>query len=153
MRGNTEETLLPSRGEKGDDFWRRFSIVAKDPTSSESSWLKKTQSGTNQLSRYVWIVGVFLILAVVGGIGFGVWISRNSPGHQQPTAIGGSADNLATGTTTMTPSGLMTGVGGTPTSVKHVSPTNTVAKREPEPTPLTNMVAKHLHRKKREQVW
>ena len=30
MRGNSEETLLPGRGEKGDDFWRRFSMVAKD---------------------------------------------------------------------------------------------------------------------------
>jgi len=30
MRGNSEETLLPSRGEKGDDFWRRFSMVAKE---------------------------------------------------------------------------------------------------------------------------
>jgi hypothetical protein len=30
IRGNSEETLLPGRGEKGDDFWRRFSMVAKD---------------------------------------------------------------------------------------------------------------------------
>ena len=29
MRGDTEGTLLPSRGEKGDDFWRRFSMVVK----------------------------------------------------------------------------------------------------------------------------
>jgi hypothetical protein len=29
MRSDTEGTLLPSRGEKGDDFWRRFSMVAK----------------------------------------------------------------------------------------------------------------------------
>lgn len=32
MRGNSEETLLPSRGEKGDDFWRRFSMVVKEET-------------------------------------------------------------------------------------------------------------------------
>jgi len=30
MRGDGEETLLPKRGEKGDDFWRRFSMVVKD---------------------------------------------------------------------------------------------------------------------------
>jgi len=30
IRGNSEETLLPSRGEKGDDFWRRFSMVVKE---------------------------------------------------------------------------------------------------------------------------
>jgi hypothetical protein len=45
---------------------------------------------------------VILILAIVGGIGVGVWMSRTSPGHQQPKAIGGSDDNLATGTTTKT---------------------------------------------------
>lgn len=30
LRGNSEETLLPKRGDRGDDFWRRFSYVAKD---------------------------------------------------------------------------------------------------------------------------
>ena len=30
MRGDKEGTLLPSRGERGDDFWRRFSMVVKD---------------------------------------------------------------------------------------------------------------------------
>ena len=34
MRGKTEETLLPKRGEKGDDFWRRFSMVVKEETSN-----------------------------------------------------------------------------------------------------------------------
>jgi hypothetical protein len=30
LRGNSEEKLLPRRGEKGDDFWRRFSMVARE---------------------------------------------------------------------------------------------------------------------------
>lgn len=30
IRGNSEEKLLPRRGEKGDDFWRRFSMVARE---------------------------------------------------------------------------------------------------------------------------
>ena len=34
MRGNSEDHLLPRRGDKGDDFWRRFSMVAKEETSS-----------------------------------------------------------------------------------------------------------------------
>jgi len=30
MRGNAEDvSLLPQRGEKGDEFWKRFSMVAK----------------------------------------------------------------------------------------------------------------------------
>lgn len=32
MRSNSEERLLPRRGEKGDDFWRRFSMIAKEET-------------------------------------------------------------------------------------------------------------------------
>lgn len=30
MRGNSEDNLLPKRGERGDNFWRRFSMVAKE---------------------------------------------------------------------------------------------------------------------------
>lgn len=30
LRGDKEETLLPRRGQRGDDFWRRFSMVAKE---------------------------------------------------------------------------------------------------------------------------
>jgi hypothetical protein len=33
IRSNSEDHLLPRRGDKGDDFWRRFSMVAKDDTS------------------------------------------------------------------------------------------------------------------------
>ena len=29
MRGGKEETLLPKRGENGEQFWRRFSMIAK----------------------------------------------------------------------------------------------------------------------------
>lgn len=39
MRGNTEDTLLPARGEKGDDFWRRFSMVAKAPETGKERYL------------------------------------------------------------------------------------------------------------------
>lgn len=30
IRGNSEDNLLPKRGQRGDDFWRRFSMVAKE---------------------------------------------------------------------------------------------------------------------------
>lgn len=62
IRGGSEDNLMPNRGEKGDDFWRRFSIVARDERKT-SSWLIKTQNGTSRLSRWVWFVGiVFLIV-------------------------------------------------------------------------------------------
>jgi len=37
MRGNSEERLLPRRGEKGDDFWRRFSMVAREESRKPKS--------------------------------------------------------------------------------------------------------------------
>lgn len=30
IRGNSEDNLLPKRGERGDDFWRRFSMIARE---------------------------------------------------------------------------------------------------------------------------
>lgn len=38
LRSEKEETLLPRRGERGDDFWRRFSMVVK-----QEDMLPKTQ--------------------------------------------------------------------------------------------------------------
>lgn len=86
MRGNSEEKLLPQRGENGDDFWRRFSMVAREesrkPNSQKqrwdypsffvtvtyhvkiavifSAWLRKTQSGANRLSVWIWILGLII---------------------------------------------------------------------------------------------
>jgi hypothetical protein len=37
MRGNSEDTLIPKRRQKGDDFWRRFSMVAKVESSKPQS--------------------------------------------------------------------------------------------------------------------
>lgn len=65
MRGNSEDNLIPKRGERGDEFWRRFSMVAKDDAMANhkpSSWLEKTEGGTNRLSRWVWVIGIVLLL-------------------------------------------------------------------------------------------
>jgi hypothetical protein len=35
MRGVSEDVLIPSRGQKGDDFWRRFSIIAHDDAAKK----------------------------------------------------------------------------------------------------------------------
>jgi hypothetical protein len=37
LRGNSEEKLLPRRGEMGDDFWRRFSMVAREDSKKPNS--------------------------------------------------------------------------------------------------------------------
>ncbi|KAF8574875.1 hypothetical protein K439DRAFT_1665296 [Ramaria rubella] len=101
LRGNSEETLLPrGAGGKGDDFWRRFSMVAKEEAkggSKKSAWLKKTESGTTRLSTWVWIVGILFLIAIGGGIGVGWFFTHNKPASQ-PVAIGGSADEGFTST-------------------------------------------------------
>jgi hypothetical protein len=86
MRGNSEEKLLPRRGENGDDFWRRFSMVAREEsrkpysqkqrwgypdlvvtityhvkiTVLSSAWLRKTQSGATRMSIWIWILGLIV---------------------------------------------------------------------------------------------
>lgn len=136
MRGNSEDNLLPRRGDKGDDFWRRFSMVAKDETSGgrESSWLAKTRSGTTRLSRLVWIIGMLLMTCVATGIGVGWYFSHKNPSNQQPAAIGGSANEKFSSSISAPSSTSVTSV---VSSSRHVSPTNTVARRAgyPEPTP------------------
>ncbi|KAG6853815.1 hypothetical protein C0991_001061 [Blastosporella zonata] len=126
VRGGAEDTLLPSRGEKGDDFWRRFSMVAKEenkraPGQKTSIWLSKTQNGSTRLSRWVWITGIFILCCIGVGVGLGLYFSHNTPAHQAPTAIGGSADEAATVTSSAVVS--TNSVGST---LKHVSPTLTV---------------------------
>ncbi|THG97035.1 hypothetical protein EW026_g4895 [Hermanssonia centrifuga] len=140
LRGEKEETLLPQRGEKGDDFWRRFSMVIKEenmraPTEKTSPWLRETQSGATRLSRWIWVIGLGLLLCIAGGIGLGLWIARGDQPHNAPTAIGGSANEKLLSSSAANP---VVTEGGVVTTSFHVSPTHTVARRvdfgEPLPT-------------------
>lgn len=122
MCGANEETLLSRRGEKGDDFWRRFSMVAKIekretrrfkrkvkhlppplvllsiPDHSHfclcfiSWWLKKAQNGSSRLSRWVWAVAFVILLCITDVSVLGWQASHNKPAHQAPTALGDSAN-------------------------------------------------------------
>ncbi|KAG7445796.1 uncharacterized protein BT62DRAFT_932960 [Guyanagaster necrorhizus] len=149
IRGNSEGMTLPKRGERGDEFWRRFSVIAKEENrKSSSSWLKKTQNGTTRLSRLVWVIGTILAICAAAGIGIGFWISHNSTSSSQPTAIGGSADNASTEINTDTSTSDTSSVS---TSL-HVSATNTVARRFVEPRYTSSPLqqghlrrVKHLH--------
>lgn len=145
IRGDAEDTLLPRRGERGDDFWRRFSMVVKEEDVNtkkglkNSKWLTKTEAGTRTLSTWVWVVGVLLLVAAGAGIGIGWYVSHNSPDHVRPVAIGGSDDKSGGG-----PSSAVASV---KTSL-HVSPTNTVDRRAAEPF-TTPIPVRHAARNRR----
>jgi hypothetical protein len=144
MRGNSEDHLLPKRGEKGDEFWRRFSMVAKDDAMANhkpSSWLEKTEGGTNRLSRLVWVVGIVLLLCIGAGAGLGWYLTHNQPSNQQPKALGGSADEQAPVTASVSSSSSSVAAPASSSS-PHVSPTNTVARRKALPEPSS--VAIHM---------
>lgn len=143
MRGQKEEVPLARRGQKGDDFWRRFSMVVKEEGNrkSTSSWLEKTQNGTANLSRLVWIIGVLLLIIIAGAIGFGWYVSHNSTTTTSPKALGGSEGQGQD--YTITPSSTQAGAAST---TKFVTPTNTVAKRWPMPEPSPGVMhAIHIH--------
>jgi hypothetical protein len=149
IRGDGEETLIPrGRGQKGDQFWRRFSMVAKDPEEKRpSSWLKKTQGGASQLNRWVWIIGIIIIICAAGGIGMGVYMSEQASAHYRPDAVGGSANGgvsaLSSSTTKSATKSAGKGAIATSSALK-VTPTNTVARRES--TAHVTVVAGHAAR-------
>ncbi|KAL4080729.1 hypothetical protein J3A83DRAFT_4153229 [Scleroderma citrinum] len=132
IRGNSEDNLLPKRGERGDHFWRRFSMVAKEE-KKPSSWLIKTQNGMSWMSRWVWLIAAILLIGIGGAVAYAVL--HKSSTYTPPTAVGGSA-NETPGPTTIHPSSSMAATQSS--SSLHVSPTYTVARRiaGPEPTPL-----------------
>lgn len=137
MRGNKEETLLPRRGERGDDFWRRFSMVVKDEAKTgtkESSWLQKTRNGNGRLSRWVWVIGLILVLVIAGVSVLGWYFTRDEPDHQRPGAFGGHGEQTAPGEGPTAP--VLDATGGTS---RMVQATHTVARRA-EPTSLSPLL-------------
>jgi len=108
-------------------------MVAKEE-KKPSSWLIKTQSGSSRLSRWVGVIG--LVLLVCAGTGIGIWyyLSHSSSSQEQPTAVGGSANE------TVGPSSPTAG-GHSSSSSPHVTPTFTLARRDTEPTPTPTVLA------------
>jgi hypothetical protein len=139
MRSDSEDPLLPRRGNaKGEDFWRRFSIVAhedanKKPNEKHSKWLAKTQNGTASMSRWVWCVGLMLLIFIGAAAGLGYYFSHqnHSTVETAPRTVGGQAGNNSAVDTASTAQHA-TGTGAhTATSFQLVVPTKTVARREP----------------------
>jgi hypothetical protein len=118
-------------GRKGEKFPPHLFSLTESPFSS---WLHKTRNGSNRHTRVVWSTAILILVLIAGGVVLGVFLRRNAPASQQPTALGGSADNsLATSTSSVV--NTMTGLGQPSQTSLHVSPTLTLANRGPEPSP------------------
>lgn len=130
MRGEKEETLPPKRGGDGDQFWKRFSMVAKVENRSPSTWLAKTNVGQNRFTRWVWFWATFFVLAIVGASVLGWYMTRNNPSNGTPTAMGGKDNEQPLPSTS---NSIVVGNLGGSTSF-HVSPTLTIANRAHEPS-------------------
>ncbi|EED82364.1 predicted protein [Postia placenta Mad-698-R] len=124
LRGEKEETLLPKRGQ-GEDFWRRFSIVAHEEAPGKK---RKTLDGGSRHSRWVWFTGMLLLIIIIAAIAFGVYKSHSdassSSNTSVVTALGGSANEQGAGSSSVGASVI-----GSSTYL-HVSPTNTVQRRQ-----------------------
>lgn len=97
------------------------------------------RDGSNRASRGVWVAAIILLFLIAGGVALGLIMRRNAPAHQQPKAFGGSADNLATSTSSVAAAptaapGPGPGLPSQTTSL-HVSPTLTLNSRA-ESTPF-----------------
>jgi hypothetical protein len=111
-------------------------MVAKEEDSRKpSSWLRKTQSGTTRLSRWVWIIGLLLVAVVAAAIGLGWYISHKAPDHQQPKALGGTGTNRGAGESGGKPS--VAPGGSSSAHPTKITPTFTVDRRASIPTPIS----------------
>jgi hypothetical protein len=97
LRGDSEETLLsrstvgsrPAR--HGDDFWRRFSMVAHKQEDKRKSldWLQKNQARGNRFKGIMWACGFIVVALVAGGVVLAWFLTRKNPDHGIPSAVGG----------------------------------------------------------------
>ena len=98
---------------------------------------------SNRQTRVVWFTAVFIIILIAGGVVLGLFLSRKAPSNQAPVPLGGSADN-GLGTSTSSSVAASNHAQPSQSSSFHVTPTLTLKNREPDPTPLAVIPAKHF---------
>ncbi|KZT09322.1 uncharacterized protein LAESUDRAFT_647164 [Laetiporus sulphureus 93-53] len=116
LRGDQEETLLLKQG-KGEEFWRRFSMVAHDDLARKEK--PSTLDGNSRYSRWVWIVGMMLLTIIVLLVCLIVYkVKSDNSTSNVVTALGGSANEE-----------YSSSADGAASTSLFVSPTYTVARR------------------------
>jgi len=128
LRGNSEETLIARGTQKGEQFWNRFSFVAKEaPKQEKSHWLKSHQGGYRRMNCCVWIISIVLLSVIGGASGLGWYLTHGKP-PTLPVAVGGSESlGVPTGSETSTVEQHTTTSGS---SRVLVAPTLATSKRE-----------------------
>ena len=81
------------------------------------------------MSRWVWFGGAFLLCLIGGAVTLGYFMTKSSATQSAPEPLGGGVGAGATLEIKPTAAG---GTASTTATIKHVTPTNTVAKRWPE---------------------
>lgn len=115
------DRLAPAAG--GQDFWKRFSMVAHEAELEKSGnrkgdgkdpWLSKEFRGTRKFKYGVWAIGLICIGAIAGGLAWH-FTHNDGPKLSAPT----QHDFGLGGTSSVARSGIAVGVGGggDPTSI------------------------------------
>ena len=99
---------------------------------------------SNRQSRVVWFTGIVIVLAIIGGIVLGLYLSHKTPSSQQPVPLGGSADSLSTSTSSSSVVSSSSKPAQPSQTSLHVTPTLTLNHREPDPSPLAVRLAQHF---------
>jgi hypothetical protein len=99
---------------------------------------------SNRQTRVVWCTAILIFLLIAGGIVLGLFLSRKAPSNQQPVPLGGSADSLATSTSSSSAVSSASKPAQFSQTSMHVTPTSTLNNREPEPSPLAVRLAQHF---------
>jgi hypothetical protein len=110
------------------------------------------------MSRWIWCISIFLLLAIGGGIGFGWYMTHANP-PTLPLAVGGSANESQLSTATQAPS-TSAAAAAAPTSRTLIPVTAVQTRRDlgddvylerrsdPVPAP-THTPRSHLHKRNR----
>lgn len=122
----------------------------KPENEKTSIWFRQTKNRTTRLSRWIWVVALFLVMCIGLGIGVGWYFTHNDSDQTMPDAVGKFSESF-----TSTASAA-----GDATSQAIVTPTLTVQRRsdptvifdilQPTPnihlTPVVHNQRSHLNR-------
>lgn len=101
----------------------------KPENEKTSIWFRQTKNRTTCLSRWIWVVALFLVMCIGLGIGVGWYFTHNDSDQTMPDAVGKFSESF----TSTAPAA------GDATSQAIVTPTLTVQRRS-DPTSIFDIL-------------